>query len=179
MTVDLRAAIDEVKHGGRSRMLRCPGHDDKTASLSISLGDKGVVFHCHANCERDILLAAVLAETGMTWADLFTNGNGHQSRKVVAAYSYTDENGKPLYDVLRYEPKGFSQRRADGTWNLNGVRRVLYRLPTLLGQRVVFVAESTTLRRSPPLVVSTAAGVEYLIDRTIDAEAVYAAQVGT
>jgi hypothetical protein len=37
---------------------------------------------------------------------------------------------------VRFEPKSFSQRRPDGTggwiWNLNGVERVLYRLPELL-----------------------------------------------
>jgi len=48
---------------------------------------------------------------------------------VVATYPYTDENGALLYEVLRYKPKGFSQRRPDGGKKLDGVRRVLYRLP--------------------------------------------------
>jgi hypothetical protein len=41
-----------------------------------------------------------------------------------------------LFEVLRYQPKGFKQRRPDGrggwTWNVSGVRRVLYRLPAVL-----------------------------------------------
>jgi RecA-family ATPase len=58
-------------------------------------------------------------------------------RKPVATYGYVDESGTLLYQVLKYEgPKAFCQRRPDGrggwAWDLNGVRRVLYRLPELL-----------------------------------------------
>jgi len=45
-----------------------------------------------------------------------------------------------LFQAVRYEPKGFSQRRpaASGTWvfSLDGVRRVLYRLPEVLAAAV-------------------------------------------
>ena len=50
----------------------------------------------------------------------------HRERKIgrlVAAYQYTDEEGALLYEVLRFEPKAFRQRRPDGngdwTWNVN------------------------------------------------------------
>lgn len=56
--------------------------------------------------------------------------------KIVKTYDYVDENGTLLYQNVRYEPKDFRQRRPEGNggWipNLNGVRRVLYRLPELL-----------------------------------------------
>jgi hypothetical protein len=56
--------------------------------------------------------------------------------RIVATYDYKDEEGQLLYQVVRYEPKEFRQRRPDGRggwiWNLEGVRRVLYRLPELL-----------------------------------------------
>jgi AAA domain len=55
--------------------------------------------------------------------------------KIVATYDYADENAKTPFQVLRYEPKTFKQRRPDGQggwiWNLDGVRRVLYGLPDL------------------------------------------------
>lgn len=55
--------------------------------------------------------------------------------QVVETYVYTDESGSPLYEVLRYEPKSFRQRRVDGhgghTWSLAGVERVPYKLPEL------------------------------------------------
>ncbi len=57
-------------------------------------------------------------------------------RRIVATYDYRDEGGDLLYQVVRFQPKGFVQRRPDGaggwTWNLQGVRLVLYRLPELL-----------------------------------------------
>lgn len=56
-------------------------------------------------------------------------------REIVAKYNYRDENGALLFQAVRYEPKNFGQRRPVGhhkwKWNLDGVRRVLYRLPEL------------------------------------------------
>lgn len=70
------------------------------------------------------------------------------SKFIAAEYDYTDERGEVLYQVCRKNPKGFFQRRPDGKggWenNLNGVRRVLYRLPELLESdpsATVFVCE--------------------------------------
>jgi hypothetical protein len=44
-----------------------------------------------------------------------------------------DENGVLLFEVVRYDPKGFRQRRPDGhggwIWKLGDTRRVLYQLP--------------------------------------------------
>src|SRR5439155_25244135 len=65
-----------------------------------------------------------------------TENRKRPERRIVATYDYTDENGKLLFQVVRYEPKGFSQRCPDGnggwSWKLASVRRVLYRLPGLL-----------------------------------------------
>ena len=56
--------------------------------------------------------------------------------KIVKTYDYLDEAGTLLFQAVRYEPKEFRQRRPDGKdgwiWNLEGVRRVLYRLQELL-----------------------------------------------
>lgn len=45
--------ISEALHGkrsGKGYKARCPTHDDKTPSLSITDSDKGVLVHCHAGC---------------------------------------------------------------------------------------------------------------------------------
>jgi hypothetical protein len=64
---------------------------------------------------------------------------GKGEPQIVATYDYLDEKGVFLYQVVRYEPKGFRQRRPDGKggwhWNLNGVRRVLYRLPEVPAEK--------------------------------------------
>jgi len=67
---------------------------------------------------------------------------------IEKIYDYRDESEQLLYQVVRYKPKDFRQRRPDGKdgwiWNLDGVRRVPYRLPELLQssmQDFVFIAE--------------------------------------
>lgn len=68
--------------------------------------------------------------------------------RIVATYPYRTAEGGVLYECVRYDPKGFRQRRPDGNggwlWNLNGTPRVLYRLPELRTadpRRTVFVVE--------------------------------------
>jgi hypothetical protein len=59
-----------------------------------------------------------------------------EPRKISAIYDYVDEKGALLFQVLRYTPKGFNQRRPDGkggwTWELGDVRRVLFQLPEVI-----------------------------------------------
>lgn len=72
-------------------------------------------------------------------------------RIIEATYNYVDEQGEILSQVVRYLPKKFSQRRPDPSaedgwsWDLNGVRRVPYRLPALLEavaqDQVIFIPE--------------------------------------
>lgn len=116
--------------GDRSFTARCPAHDDRSPSLSVSAGrDQPVVFTCHAGCATTDVLAAL----GLTMADICsTNGDRPKGRRIVATYPYTDEHGEVLFEVVRYDPKDFRQRQPDGAWNIQGVRRVLYRLPEVL-----------------------------------------------
>ena len=67
---------------------------------------------------------------------------------IEKTYDYRDEGGTLLYQVVRYTPKDFRQRRPDGNggwvYELNGTRRILYRLPELIRasrQDWVFVCE--------------------------------------
>jgi hypothetical protein len=65
--------------------------------------------------------------------------------KIVATYDYTNESGNLLYQTCRYQRKDFRQRRPDAKggwiWNMDGARRVLYRLPQVLKAQTVCVAE--------------------------------------
>ncbi len=70
------------------------------------------------------------------------------NRRIVTIYDYRDETGALLFQTVRYCPKDFKYRRPDGKggwiWNLDGVRRVLYRLPELLAAdpaALVFIPE--------------------------------------
>jgi len=68
--------------------------------------------------------------------------------QIVATYDYRDEGGNVLFQVCRYDPKDFRQRRPNGKggwfWTTKGTRQVPYRLPALItaaADCVVFIVE--------------------------------------
>lgn len=143
-----REALTAHNCGPRGTAARCPAHDDRQPSLSFGPAKEfaGVVVKCHASCPID----DILAELGLTRSDLFDEPRqAKQGRAVVAEYPYFDENGEVLYVKVRFWPKDFRQYvplpGGGKQWNLNGVRRVLYRLPevkaAIAESRTVFVAE--------------------------------------
>ena len=46
---------------GRGWMARCPAHDDRKPSLSIRDENGKVLFHCHAGCRQEQVIAALRA----------------------------------------------------------------------------------------------------------------------
>jgi hypothetical protein len=123
--------LQGVTRNGDGWKALCPAHDDKTPSLSITQGDDGrTLLKCFAGCTTDSVCAAL----HLTLADLFPpketrNGGG---KHIVATYDYHDASGKLIFQVVRYEPKDFRQRRPDGNggwiWKMDGVEKVLFRL---------------------------------------------------
>ena len=125
---------------GKGWIAKCPAHEDNAPSLRIDEGDGKVVLYCHAGCEtRDVLTAL-----GLQMTDLF-DPEPTTARTIDKTYDYTDEHGQLLFQVIRYFPKSFGQRRPlpDAQWayNLDGVDRVPYRLPELLAATDVVVVE--------------------------------------
>ena len=59
-------------------------------------------------------------------------------KRIDRVYAYTDEDGKTLFEVVRYVPKTFRQRVPDPSapggyrWSIKGVRQVLYHLPQVV-----------------------------------------------
>jgi hypothetical protein len=153
----IERAGGRVEGTGRQRRARCPAHDDRNPSLSITAAAGRVLLRCHAGCRTD----AVLAALGLARADLFDETARRRDgdadwlpadccHKAVARYPYVDEHGQLLYEVLRCAHKQFRQRRPDPRsrsgwrWHLDDTRRVLYHLPQLLaapGGACVFVVE--------------------------------------
>jgi hypothetical protein len=158
---DVLALVDGVRRSGSGYAARCGAHEDGKQSLSISEGDDGrVLLYCHAGCSLEAICTALDIEP----RQLFPAGSapvrkrngahlvkarpasqppseaqaGQPSGKarVVSAYPYTDESGALLYEVVRFDPKDFRQRRPDGNgghhWSIKDVRRVLYRLPSVV-----------------------------------------------
>ena len=55
---DILSRLQGVKGGGGQWSARCPAHDDKRQSLSISTGKDGrVLLKCHAGCSVDSICA--------------------------------------------------------------------------------------------------------------------------
>jgi hypothetical protein len=51
-------------------MCCCPAHDDRTPSLSVTLGRKAILLHCFAGCSNEEVIAA-LDRKGVRSCDLF------------------------------------------------------------------------------------------------------------
>ena len=66
--------------------------------------------------------------------------------RLVKAYDYTDADGKLIFQVCRYDPKTFKQRRPNGNGGLDDlafkdVPRFLYRLPAVIKADEVLIVE--------------------------------------
>jgi len=126
--------------GNGSAQALCPSHADHNPSLSIGRGDDGrVLLKCHAGCDFN----AVVTSLGLNERDLMPPKQTRAEIKTV--YDYHGHDGTLLFQVVRYEPKGFRQRRPDGSegwiWNLKNTTRVPYRFPQLHGREAVVVCE--------------------------------------
>jgi len=137
--------LDRVMRSGAGYAARCPAHDDRDPSLSVREGEDGrVLLHCFGGCSPE----AVVSALDLKMADLFPEQRDEDtpdpqsSRRIVRTYDYCDERDRLLYQVVRFDPKGFAQRRPrvaspdpkrreDWEWNLNDTSRILYRLPQL------------------------------------------------
>lgn len=136
--------LQKLRWSGTRGYAQCPAHNDQHSSLSLALGrEQQLLVKCHAGCSFSDICEALKASP----ADFFATpasplpawlGNlSSQLRddRIEAIYDYVNEAGQVLYQVVKFQGKQFRQRRPDGAmwvWNLNGVRKVLYRLPELI-----------------------------------------------
>ena len=127
------------KNSDGSINVRCPCHDDKEASLSISKGKiHETVLKCHANCNY----IDILAEVGLTENDLYNDSRTKQEKNLLtkieryvnklieAIYDYKDANGKYLYSKIRFVGKhiryavidkkndSFTMKKPEGVYSL-------------------------------------------------------------
>ncbi len=118
--------LDGIKKIANGYQARCPCHDDKHQSLSVTEKDGKLMLYCHAGCEfTDIIKALDLLPDRTNDIPVITN-----------TYDYTDAEGTLLYQVVRYKPKAFKQRRPDGNgnwiWDMKGITPTLYHLPEVI-----------------------------------------------
>ena len=145
-----------AKRSGDGYSTRCPAHEDRHASLSVTEADDGrVLICCHAGCT----VQAIMQALGLPMSDLFPRREPERKRKPaqepkpapVPTYIYTDAAGEPVHGTLREAGKRFVQARADAAsptgwfYGLGDIEPVLYRLPDVLQAvadgRTIYVCE--------------------------------------
>lgn len=100
------------KRYGDKSQAKCPAHDDKQASLTISKGKKCTLFYCHAGCRLDDILTAAGLEKKDTYYDVDpqqTNWRAfvekREGRKIEAVYNYISINDSYAFTKIRLEGK--------------------------------------------------------------------------
>jgi hypothetical protein len=128
----------DARKSGEGYAAKCPAHKDRDPSLSISKPNGKVLLKCHAGCSQDAVIDAL--RTRGVWPKSGPN--------IIAEYSYVDADGVLVFQVVRFDPKDFRQRRPDGMggwiWNLRGAKVVPYNLPNVVqaiarGERIAIV----------------------------------------
>jgi 5S rRNA maturation endonuclease (ribonuclease M5) len=136
----------------------CPLHDDSTPSFSFNVEKR--VWKCHAECGGGTLLQLEQLINGSDVREALKNIGEIIGEELAFApqrkqnseevFDYTDAQNNLLFQVVRTDlPNGagkkFTQRRMgeNGGWiyNLDGVRKVLYRLPEVITAKEVFIVE--------------------------------------
>lgn len=121
--------LEGVKKIAGGWQAKCPCHNDKIQSLSVAETDGKLLLYCHAGCSFNDIIEKL---------DLLPDrSNATPIIPVITnTYDYTDANDNLLYQVVRYHPKNFKQRRPDGSggwiWDLKGITPTLYHLSEVL-----------------------------------------------
>ena len=88
-----------------------------------------------------------LKQKGFLYETIHTNGSAAPRPSIIATYDYADQDGALLFQVCRFEPKDFRQRRPDGNggwiWSVKGLPQVPYRLPQVVenDDKVICIVE--------------------------------------
>nr|WP_249042673.1 toprim domain-containing protein [Sphingomonas carotinifaciens] len=103
-------------------MCQCPAHADGTASLSIRVGERAVLFHCFAGCTAEAIMAAlrsgkILAPVGHDPGQR-QDGGGDLNKVALAVWRHAEPFPGTLADrylrsraivpesvVARYDPR--------------------------------------------------------------------------
>lgn len=101
------------KHYGDKAQARCPCHDDKQASLTITKGRRSALLHCHAGCNFEDIIQKV----GLKKQDLYFEERppgsswrayveGREHKRIEAVYDYVSSvNGEYTFTKIRMQDK--------------------------------------------------------------------------
>ena len=101
------------KRYGDKAQARCPCHDDKQASLTITKGRRSALIYCHAGCNFEDIIQSV----GLKKQDLYFEERppgsswrayveGREKKRIEAVYNYvSSSNGEYTFTKIRMQDK--------------------------------------------------------------------------
>ncbi len=129
--------IFEIAYDKNNISCPLPGHNDGTPSFNLF--DNNAAFKCFGcgkggDCIKlyELISQKSFKESLADLAKLAGIGQDTGTRTIVAIYDYRNADGSPCFQVVRFNPKGFSQRKNESDWSLKDVKRVLYKSPEVL-----------------------------------------------
>ena len=122
---------------GTHAQYQCPGHEDRTPSLSIDDRPDTVVVHCHGPCGKDTL--RVLEPIGLGYSDLFdepARGKGWKTSTLRKVGATVNGDGRINLGGVRYLPGGDPKTLA-----VKGAKRDLFPDPADVPGPILYVVE--------------------------------------
>lgn len=160
--------IKLVGGGGIRTTNRCAMLEHKKGHLCVSVNVEKGLWNCHDCKQGGDVISWMALESGKTPADVLKEAGGSadtfQAMKaaprpssepnppqngvkptIKKTYQYKNALGEDVFQAVRLEPKSFRQRHVgkDGkwVWTMEGIERVLYRLPEVLKAKTVAICE--------------------------------------
>lgn len=151
---------------GVQRTAKCCFHEDRTASMSVNVTSG--LWHCHAGCGGGSVIDLLAKLDGIAPGEVLKRSgvsgtivkatpafSTPPKFETVCTYDYEDALGGMVYQVVRqHSPcddkpcgyvKTFRQRRpgpnGSWVWDMEGIERVLFRLPEVLKSKNVWLVE--------------------------------------
>ncbi len=111
--------FSSYKKSGKWYITHCPCHKDERQSLGLTTcyyknGKTGIAVKCFAGCSAKSIKAWLKTNEVCEPQEHYTKTKKKfQKREIIATYPYCTFENKLAYEVVRFEPKEFSQRRKD------------------------------------------------------------------
>lgn len=122
----------------------CPFHDDTKASFFANIKTGQAICH-GCNWKGNALTFAKKRNISFEEVPGYKTKNNILKGQIAKTYQYFDENQRLLYEIVRMVPKAFRARHPDDKrkwiWNLKGVQRILYKLPSVIKSQQVIIVE--------------------------------------
>ncbi|HOW86908.1 MAG TPA: AAA family ATPase [Candidatus Aminicenantes bacterium] len=134
----------------------CPFHEDNHPSLSFFNKNGIWGWKCHACDIGGSIMDFVMKKEGLALPDAikFVTGLEGLAQKpagreagrleIIRSHSYTDEDGKEIWQKVKLSDGTFRCRRMEGTswaYNLNGIAPLPYRYDKLKEARAIIITE--------------------------------------